>query len=161
VSRLPSQSDSADRYSLQLKGRIITSFIEGGSYLFLEYSHNVWNKLDGDPRGSSIGRKFDGKLSGDIEFPFSFPFPTELNLESRAATKGKRASRPPVVTPTPQTFLERNLKANIEYELVLTISHGILRTNSKYVANFNSSLSYLFSLLQNQSTCNLHTAYSS
>lgn len=120
--------------TLVLKGRIITSFTEGGSYPFLEYSHNVWNKSDGDPRRSSIGTKFDGRLSGDIEFPFSFPFPTEINLESRAVTKGNRASRPPVVTFTPQTFLERNLKANIEYELVLTISHGILRTNSKIKA---------------------------
>jgi len=136
VSRLLPQSDAADRHSLQLRGRIVTSFTEGGSYLFLEYSHNVWSKLDGDPRGSSIGRNFDGKLSGDIKFPFSFPFPTEIHLESRASTKGKRASRPAVVTCIPQTFLERNLKANIEYELVLTITHGLLRTNSKYVANF-------------------------
>jgi hypothetical protein len=116
---------------MQLKGRIVTSFVEGGSYSFLEYSHKIWSKLDGDPRGSSTGRNFDGKLSGDIEFAFSFPFPTEINLESRAATKGKRALRPPVASPTPQTFLERNVKANIGYELILIISHGMLRTNSK------------------------------
>jgi hypothetical protein len=131
---------------VKLKGRIVTSFAEGGSYSFLEYSHKIWNKLDGDPRGSSIGRNFDGKLSGNIEFTFSFPFPTEISLESRAATKGKRASRPAVASSTPQTFLERNLKANIEYELVLTISHGMLRTSSKYAGIFSFSAISLIQL---------------
>ena len=35
--------------------------------------------------------------------------------------------------PTPQTFLERDKSGSVQYELVLRLTHGILRSDSKYV----------------------------
>jgi hypothetical protein len=37
------------------------------------------------------------------------------------------------VYPTPQTFLERGIRANVQYELGLHIAHGMLRPASKLV----------------------------
>jgi len=37
------------------------------------------------------------------------------------------------VYPTPQTFLERGIHANVQYELGLHIAHGMLRPASKWV----------------------------
>jgi len=33
--------------------------------------------------------------------------------------------------PIPQTFLERDTKGSVQYELVLRLTHGILRSDSK------------------------------
>lgn len=64
-------------------------------------------------------KKFDGKLSGDYNWPFSFPFPTQVTLPGSSS---------PVATPP--TF-SNSLKTGVHYELALRISHGMLRTDSK------------------------------
>ncbi|PPQ66186.1 hypothetical protein CVT24_000163 [Panaeolus cyanescens] len=124
-----------------LKGRIITSFEQSGSFIFLQYTHPIWKKSDGDPRVPSMAgtSSFNGKLVGEYEFSFSFPFPTEANLaecpgyKTSNPRRGSSASRGEVnsVFPCPQTFLERNLPINIEYELVLQVHHGLLRPDTK------------------------------
>ena len=51
-----------------------------------------------------------------------------------AQLDGSISSRLPVhVYPTPQTFLERGIRANVQYELGLHITHGMLRPASKLV----------------------------
>ncbi|KDR84257.1 hypothetical protein GALMADRAFT_54975 [Galerina marginata CBS 339.88] len=121
--------------SLLLRGRIVTSFAVGGSYTFLEYSHNVWNKSAGDPRGTTAGQKFNGKLLGNFEFPFSFPFAVEADILQPSSGSGKRASRPELVYRLPQSILEHNLKSNVEYELALHIAHGPFRADSTLKAS--------------------------
>jgi hypothetical protein len=37
------------------------------------------------------------------------------------------------IYPTPQSFSERNTRGSVQYELVLRVTHGILRPDSKYV----------------------------
>jgi len=66
-----------------VKGKIATSSLEGGSLPFLAYEHTLWSKSYGDPHQldqSSPKEKFNGKLVGKYSFPFSFPFPTQVNL---------------------------------------------------------------------------------
>uniref|UniRef100_A0A8H7XXL4 Arrestin-like N-terminal domain-containing protein n=1 Tax=Psilocybe cubensis TaxID=181762 RepID=A0A8H7XXL4_PSICU len=106
---------------------------DGGSYTFLEYTYNVWDKGDGDPRLSDGAAKnnFNGKLSGDVEFSFAFPFPPTVDLSSLPSNKGKGHRGSSAVYQTPQTFLDHNITSNIEYELVLLITHGPLRPDSK------------------------------
>ena len=93
----------------------------------------TWARTNGDPRSvsptsdastSSNTKKFDGKLSGNYTWPFSFPFPKEVAM----AIQGEQQ-----MYPTPQTFLERDKNGSVQYELVLRLTHGILRSDSKYV----------------------------
>ena len=125
---------------LQLRGRIITSAYDGGSHTFLEHPIAAWTRAHGDPRtmllapvGAATGaaarpKKFDGKLAGSYSWPFSFPFPQEV------PTGGAGAA-----SPTPQSFTEKHVRGSVQYELVLRMSHGILRSDSKYVCGLFSA----------------------
>ncbi|CAA7259379.1 unnamed protein product [Cyclocybe aegerita] len=134
VQLILENSQAVHSIVISLKGRIVTSFSDIGYYTFLDHSCTLWDKSMGDPRAPGVGTKFDGKLTGDYELSFSFPFPTEVDISSGTVGKGKRVARAALVCPTPQTFLERDISANVEYELVLQITHGILRTVSKLKA---------------------------
>lgn len=74
----------SDMTLVQVKGKITTSSLDGGSLPFLAYEHPLWKKSYGDPRqldqSTRTKEKFSGKLIGKYSFPFSFPFPTEVNL---------------------------------------------------------------------------------
>ncbi|PPQ94799.1 hypothetical protein CVT25_007436 [Psilocybe cyanescens] len=119
--------------SIVLKGLLVTSFrSDGGTYIFLEHTHNVWSKTDGDPREpTSTRNNFNGKLSGKLEFSFAFPFPTTVDFSSLISNKGKNILPGSMVYQTPQTFLEHNITSNVDYELVLLITHGALRPDGK------------------------------
>ena len=67
----------------QVKGKIATSSLDGDSLPFLVYEHPLWNRSCGDPRHldqSRSKKKSSGNLVGTYSFPFSFPFPTKVNL---------------------------------------------------------------------------------
>ena len=67
----------------QVKGKIATSALDGDSLSFLAYEYTLWNRSCGDPRHLDLSRskeKFSRKLVGMYSFPFSFPFPTKVNL---------------------------------------------------------------------------------
>jgi len=64
-----------------VKGKITTSPLDGDS--LLAYEHTLWKRSYGDPHQldqSGSKEKFNGKLIGKYSFPFSFPFPTQVNL---------------------------------------------------------------------------------
>ncbi|KIJ93581.1 hypothetical protein K443DRAFT_684471 [Laccaria amethystina LaAM-08-1] len=96
--------------TISLRGRVITSFLDGGSYTFIDHRIPIWHRC-----GSA-----DGKLVGTYSWPFSFPFPQEVSIPGRSKT-----------FPAPQTFLERGTNANVQYDLVLHITHGLPRPDSK------------------------------
>lgn len=121
--------------TLSLRGRVIASSYEGGSYTFLDQPITSWVRTNGDPRSvsptpdastSSNTKKFDGKLSGNYNWPFSFPFPKEVAV----GIQGQQS-----MYPTPQTFLEYDKSGSVHYELTLRLTHGILRSDSKLHAN--------------------------
>ncbi|KAJ3519720.1 hypothetical protein NMY22_g13073 [Coprinellus aureogranulatus] len=80
---------------LVLRGKIITGSLgDGSSMTFLEHTYTLWDRKFGDPRrladidynphAPSSG-KYDGKMSGNWAFPFSIPFPGQLDLSTRRA----------------------------------------------------------------------------
>lgn len=120
--------------SVSLRGRVITSSYEGGSCTFLDHPITAWARSNGDPRllpsttdgsapsSSSKIKKFDGKLSGDYSWPFSFSFPQEVAMSIQGEQQ---------MYPIPQSLLDSNTRGNVQYELVLRVTHGILRPDSK------------------------------
>lgn len=100
--------------TISLRGRVITSFLDGGSYTFMDHRVPIWHR-------SSTNKTMDGKLVGAHSWPFSFPFPQEVCIPGRESE----------TFPAPQTFLERGTNANVQYDLVLRITHGLLRPDSK------------------------------
>ncbi|KAF9058188.1 hypothetical protein BJ165DRAFT_114949 [Panaeolus papilionaceus] len=131
-------SQNISAITILLKGRIITSFSEWGTHVFLEHTIPIWNgkhSLNGPgsiSSGQAVGGPHTGQRnlkSGNLEIPFSFPFPTEVNLTTN--TKGKCSPDIQTIFPTPQSFLERDLPSNIDYELVVRVKHGLLRADTK------------------------------
>ncbi|PPR04656.1 hypothetical protein CVT24_011874 [Panaeolus cyanescens] len=107
---------------LSLRGRVMTSAYDEGVCTFLEYPITVWTRAHGDPHtmllnGDSRAKKFEGKLSGNYTWPFTFAFPSEVQLNGPHRT--------------PPTFFDRKLMCSVQYDLVLKISHGMLRSDSK------------------------------
>lgn len=131
--------------SLTLIGKIVTGSYEGETCTFLNRPIINWTRSHGNPRtvilnagpttqssasssSSSVdtttrSRKFDGKLSGQYIWPFSFPFPSEITLEGDDRKY-----------PAPQTFLERGESTTVQYSLVLKMTHGMLRADTKLQA---------------------------
>lgn len=68
----------------------MTSSLDGGSLQFMGHEFTVWDKSFGDPRRqlntseTSSKGKFDGKLVGRYSLPFSFPFPTHVDLLTKS-----------------------------------------------------------------------------
>ncbi|PPQ66742.1 hypothetical protein CVT26_009543 [Gymnopilus dilepis] len=122
-----------NRHRYQLRGRIITSSYEDGSSTFLDHPVISWSRSNGDPRCvspsiednvSSRAKKFDGKLSGQYSWPFCFPFPKSLPAQGHEGG-----------LPVPQSFFERGVQASVQYDLVLRMTHGLLRSDSKMQVN--------------------------
>ncbi|KAF9009611.1 hypothetical protein BDQ17DRAFT_1072921 [Cyathus striatus] len=78
----------------------------------------IWAKSSSS--GSSPGSA--KKLEGNHSWPFSFPFPAQTEVSARG---GKQSYA------TPQTFRQHGKSISVEYELILKISHGFLRADSK------------------------------
>jgi hypothetical protein len=72
-------------------------------------------------------KKFDGKLSGQYSWPFSFLF-KDIQVLGQKDQEGRQSS-------PPQSFFERGIQGSVQYELVLRMTHGILRSDSKLQVN--------------------------
>ena len=113
-----------------MRGKIASQF-EDGCY-FLDHPVINWTRTNGDPRAPPdvvssrlpTLKKFDGKLSGSYVWPFFLQFPSEVTV----VQDGEQQKYP-----TPQTFVERGTNVTIQYSLVIKMTHGILRTDSKFV----------------------------
>ncbi|KDR84081.1 hypothetical protein GALMADRAFT_54556 [Galerina marginata CBS 339.88] len=126
--------------SLSLRGQVITNSYDDGSCTFLDQPIISWTRANGDPRSmilplrdtsnssSSRPKKFDGKFSGQYIWPFSFAFPRSIPIPGQH----DQGANPSLI---PQTLLERETKGSVKYELVLRITHGILRVDSKLHIN--------------------------
>lgn len=101
----------------------MTSASERDSYTFLDDTHVLWSKDLGDPNDTS-SRRCDGRLQGSYTWPFAFPFPSRVSLGGSPSTR------------VPQTFRDRRCKAGIQYELVLRLSRGKLRTDPRYINKY-------------------------
>ncbi len=71
---------------LQLRGKIATSSMEGGSLQFMTHEFTIWKKSFGDPNANDSSSKeiFNGKFVGKYSLPFSFPFPTHVDPSTKS-----------------------------------------------------------------------------
>jgi hypothetical protein len=76
----------------------------------------------------TILKKFEGKLSGQYSWPFLLTFPKEVTIRGQHQYLSKTYS-------TPRSFLESEKNVSVQYDLVLRITHGMLRADSKFVFN--------------------------
>jgi len=90
---------------LQLRGKIATSSMDGGSLQFLTHEFTVWKKSFGDPNASdsSSKEKFNGKFVGKYSLPFSFPFPTHFDLSTKSIVLPTVGSTTQSEQPEPST----------------------------------------------------------
>jgi len=106
---------------VSLRGKIVTPFLDGGSYVFFSYDKLIWDRIEGDPnRSTSLlagpspqtkKKKWDGKLHGNYRFPFAFPVPSYGDLVSATgvlpetmATPFSLSSTPTFSTPSSPSF---------------------------------------------------------
>ncbi|KAG5352336.1 hypothetical protein C0989_002781 [Termitomyces sp. Mn162] len=114
--------------TIAVKGRVVTSSTDEGSYTILDKTYTVWSKALGNPRYASSTRniKHKGNLDpGEYTWPFSFPFPTTFDYSDASGPVGKKSYR------TPQSFSEHDMPATVQYQLLLCIRRGALRPDKK------------------------------
>lgn len=58
----------------------------------------------------------------------------QAQLESPTLPAQKGGKLPQNISPIPQTFLERNIGVNVQYELGLVVTHGMFTPDSKYAS---------------------------
>jgi len=91
----------------QVKGKIVTSSLEGGSHLFFTHDYMIWDKGSGDPRQPSPEisprGKFEGKFNGQYYFPFFIPFPVHVDLSKHTAVLPSGVTYPFLSTPSSPT----------------------------------------------------------
>ncbi|KAF9000210.1 hypothetical protein BDQ17DRAFT_682484 [Cyathus striatus] len=96
--------------------------IQHTHHTFLDEQFMIWAKSSSSVPSSASAKKLEGNHS----WPFSFPFPAQADISARG---GKQSYL------TPQTFLEHGKNISVQYELVLKVSHGFLRADSKLPVN--------------------------
>ena len=77
----------------------------------------------------TIIKKFEGKLSGQYSWPFLLAFPKEVTIRGQHHYLSK-------TYPTPRSFHECETNISVQYDMVLRITHGMLRADSKCVFFF-------------------------
>lgn len=124
--------DSICSVDIYVQGRIFSGAAEG--QVFLDQSLTLWSREMGDPRNSSTGpeSRFEGKLSGAFQWPFSISLPKEVIVSTMLTRSGSRTA----TYRLPVTLLERNGRANIHYDLIVNIARSKFRPDSKIQTMF-------------------------
>ncbi|KAF5391524.1 hypothetical protein D9757_002500 [Collybiopsis confluens] len=104
-----------------VRGRIITGPRPEDTVTFLDIRQNLWARSADAPRTPSPSEGTSGsKLYGDCIWSFSIPIP-------RSGTVGKSGTQ----SRLPETFSERDLDVNIQYDLTVHVSRGKFRGDSQ------------------------------
>lgn len=119
------KGDTISAVTVTLKGQIVTGSSANDTLKFIERHVTLWSKSMGDPRAPrpSSDTPHSGKLLGHYVWPFSIQLPKTISLPD--------AHGSPQVYSLPQTFLERNTRASIQYDLTVHISRNKLRADSQ------------------------------
>ncbi|KAF4619325.1 hypothetical protein D9613_004882 [Agrocybe pediades] len=97
-----------------LRGTIKTGVGSGGTYCFLEYTHQVWDPTVGPSQPGNTG------------LTFSFPFPECLDYGSPS---GRPRPHSRTLHRTPQTTFAVDAQYRIEYVIILKITHSDVHLN--------------------------------
>jgi hypothetical protein len=107
-------------------GRITTGARTDDILTFLSQSLCIWSKSTDLPRvvpSSSAGAS-GSKLLGRCEWPLSIPLPPEVTIPSLLGG-------PTQTYRLPETFMERQVNASVQYELTIIIGRGRFRSDSQ------------------------------
>lgn len=125
-----------------VEGFVTSSSLVAKDYVFLDHSHTLYSKrTSSDPHRNgqcdiSKNKEFNGTLHGSYSFPFSLPFPetVEWNNKGRQGQDSRNASMIPVLSyDPPPSFREKNMSSAVVYEFGVVITHGALRSKSRWV----------------------------
>ncbi|PPR02623.1 hypothetical protein CVT24_002194 [Panaeolus cyanescens] len=123
------RGDSIQAVSATVTGRIITGSSIDDSSVFLSQTLPIWSKSPDAPRLPSPSEgASSNKLLGHCVWPLNIPLARSVNFPSGAGdTRSFRL---------PETFLERHTRVSVQYDLTITISRGLLRSDNKLTTAF-------------------------
>jgi hypothetical protein len=114
----------------QAMGRIVTSQKAFNAAVFLNLSHIVWSRSMGDPGSPATSETvvpYTKKLHGHYVWPFTLPLPHDITLSSDSTP-----NEPPVTFRLPPTFLERNPRIGVNYDIHAHIRRGTFRADDRW-----------------------------
>jgi hypothetical protein len=114
---------------LQVVGRIVTSVEDYDTAVFLNLSQVIWSRFMGDPRSPSTSHTiapYTEKFYGHYSWPFTLTLPLEITCSSNASSSNSVET-----CYLPMTFLERNTKVSVQYDICAHIRRGKFRPDSK------------------------------
>jgi len=107
-------------------GRIITGSSINDCFVFLNLTQPIWAKSMDTPRMPSLSEgTASNKLLGHCVWRLSIPLPRTVTVPLGAGEM--RPCR------LPETFLERNTPVSVQYDLTISISRGMLRSDNRSV----------------------------
>jgi hypothetical protein len=120
-------------------GRIITGSQIDDCFIFLNLTQPIWAKSMVTPRMPSPSEgASSNKLIGHCVWPLSIPLPRMVTVPSGSGDE--RSFR------LPETFLERNTRVSVQYDLTINVLRGMLRTDNRFVRHHLCILCHLFSM---------------
>lgn len=107
-----------------MTGRIITGSNVGDSFVFLNQIQPIWSKSPDAPRVPSPSEgASSNKLLGHCVWPLSIALArTALAPSGSGEMRSFRL---------PETFLERETRVSVQYDLTIVISRGKLRSDNR------------------------------
>ncbi|KAF8150704.1 hypothetical protein B0H34DRAFT_149037 [Crassisporium funariophilum] len=123
------RGDSIQAITATVTGRIITGANIDDSFVFLSQTQPIWAKSPDTPRVPSPSEgASSNKLIGHCVWPLSIPLARTVNVPTGAGdTRSFRL---------PETFLERNTRVSVQYDLTIVISRGKLRADNRITTAF-------------------------
>lgn len=112
-----------------MRGQVTTGWADRESVIFLNELTTLWSKAMGDPRDPDAipQGEYNGKLLGDYMWPFSLKLPSSVTLTGNSGGEFK----------LPQSFVERDTRASVQYDVVVRFVRGIMRPDSECVVPIN------------------------
>lgn len=110
----------------QVTGKLNTGFRAAESLTFFKHTISLWSRTTVDL--ASPSRAVDvrtGKLRGHYSWSFKIPIPDSVILEDPVLRQ--REFR------LPQTFVERQTRVSVRYDLCVQITRGLFRADSLLV----------------------------
>ncbi|KAF8905074.1 hypothetical protein CPB84DRAFT_1894808 [Gymnopilus junonius] len=123
------RGDSIQAITATVTGRIITGSGVDDCFVFLNQMQPVWSKSTDTPRVPSPSEgAASTKLLGHCIWPLSIALPRTATVPSGS---GEMCS-----FRLPETFLERQTRVSVQYDLTIVVSRGKLRADNKIKTAF-------------------------
>ncbi|KDR78972.1 hypothetical protein GALMADRAFT_63777 [Galerina marginata CBS 339.88] len=123
------RGDSIQAITATVTGRIITGSGVDDCFVFLNQTQPIWSKSSDSPRvPSPSGSTSGNKLLGHCVWPLSITLARTATVPSGS---GELQS-----FRLPETFLERQTRVSVQYDLTIVVSRGMLRADNRIKTAF-------------------------